>query len=289
MLNSLSALKARAKKQIEKARNQHAPQGDLFEKSNSSSSFVAIENPDSLRTEKIIQKQLEEEQKKKDQEMREKRLRELEEADKILPAMAEDDFEISKKVNIQFSDSWARILSEFRRQIESTDDLRQPMADPSVYTEHPDDHPTVKFFKGVFNEWRERLYELDDEELQKKKPELVVMWYCLFSLQPFFEGLNVHELGRDISVETEGIVTELKKLNFKKAVDHYNRMAIGTNLWPIGITQYSIHWKFSCDLMDSDRMLHLFNNEPARNAILSIKRLMSKYEEFHKTNIKAQK
>ncbi|KAK8895800.1 Pre-mRNA-splicing factor 18 [Tritrichomonas musculus] len=288
MLNSLSALKARAKKQIEKARSQLPSQNERLAQIDSSSpmSFVAIENPDDLRTDKIRQKRLEEEEKKKDEELRQKRLKELEEADKILPAMADDDFEIAKKVNAQYSDSWARIISEFKRQIANTNDLRSPMADPSVYIEHPTDHPTVKFFKGVFNEWRERLYELDNEELEKRKNELTIMWYCLFSLQPFFEGLNTHDLGRDISVCTEGIVTELKKLNFKKAVDHYNRMAIGTNLWPIGITQYSIHWKFSADLIDSDRMLHLFNNEPARNAILSIKRLMSKYEEFHKNKTK---
>ena len=266
MLDSLSALKLRAKKQIESARRQLPTSG--------------VNYSESYNADRIMKIRMEEESRRKDAEIRQQRLLELQAADAILPAIADD--EISRQVNVQYTDSWSRIISSFKRQLESTENLRVMMADQSVYEEQPTDHASVKFLKGIINEWRTRLFALSDEELAQKKSELIIMWYCLFSLQPLFEGMNSHNLSRDISVETNAICDELKKLNFKKAMDHYNNMAIGNAIWPIGVTQYSIHWKFSCDLIDSERMLHLFNNEPARNAILSIKRLMNKYEEYYK-------
>jgi pre-mRNA-splicing factor 18 len=36
------------------------------------------------------------------------------------------------------------------------------------------------------------------------------------------------------------------------------------------------------DLIASERVLHIFNSEPGRNAVLSIKRLINIYEAFHK-------
>jgi pre-mRNA-splicing factor 18 len=179
------------------------------------------------------------------------------------------------------ADPWARLVSEFKRQLDSSPNLRVLIADDELLDALESDHPTVKFFKGILSEWRLRLFELTDEELAQRKPELTNMWYCLFALQPLFHGLNDHSLSRDISIETEAIAEELRRLNFKAALDHYNLLAIGKSLWPIGVTQHSIHWKFSCDLIDSDRVLHLFNSAPARNAIISIKRLMTKYQEFH--------
>lgn len=204
----------------------------------------------------------------------------LREADAVLPR-ADVDVSVAKEVNNQMTDSWARLISEFKRQFDNATDLRIVIADQVVVEEQPDDHKTVKFFKGVLNEWRYRLFALPDRDLAARRDELTMLWYCYFALQPLFNGLNKHELGTTISVETEEIANHLRKLEFKEAMDHYNNLAIGNNVWPIGVTQYSIHWKFSLDLIDSDRILHLFNSEPARNAIVSIKRLMTKYEEFH--------
>ena len=215
------------------------------------------------------------------QEKRRLKLEKMREGDEVLPP-AEVDSSITKEINNQMTDSWARLISEFKRQIENSNDLRMVIGDQVVVEEQPEDHKTVKFFKGVLNEWRYRLFSLPDQELATKKDELTMLWYCYFALQPLFNGLNKHELGTNISAETEEIANHLRKLEFKEANDHYNNLAIGNNIWPIGITQYSIHWKFSLDLIDSDRILHLFNSEPARNAIISIKRLMTKYEEFHK-------
>jgi pre-mRNA-splicing factor 18 len=201
-------------------------------------------------------------------------------AESILPATPVSD-EMSRKIDSQLTDSSARIFSEFKRQLDATSDLRVLIADDEIMIEHGTDHPTVKFFKGVLNEWRLRLFSIPDEELKERKAELTTMWHCVFALQPLFNGLNDRRLSRDISIETEKIAEALKQLDYKSAFEHYNLLAIGKSLWPIGITQYSIHWKFSCDLIDSDRMLHLFNSEPARNAIISIRRLMNKHQEFH--------
>jgi len=187
-----------------------------------------------------------------------------------------------KEVDALYVDSWSKIIAQFKRQIDSAVDLRIPIADPELYEEQPTDVMTVKFFKGIFNEWRYRINELPDDELRKEKDQVSLMWYTLFSLQPLFEGLNNHSLCKDILENTSRITEELRNLNFKSALNYYNIMAIGKNVWPIGASQFSIHWKFSCDLIDSDRILHLFNNSAARIAITAYKRLMNKYEEFHK-------
>jgi pre-mRNA-splicing factor 18 len=266
MLDSLAALKSRTKAQIAAARRN-------FDSTPSQPSVRV--NAESLRRE-AIERNLENERLRRRDEIE----REVQRAESILPSAPLDDY-LTKEVNSQLTDSWARIVSEFKRQLDSSSDLRVLIADEELLEEQPTDHATVKFFKGVLSEWRIRLFSLTDEELQLRKPELTTMWYCLFALQPLFSGLNRRDLSRDVSIETGAIANELKKLNFKGALDHYNNLAIGNSLWPIGITQYSIHWKFSCDLIDSERMLHLFNNEPARNAIVSIKRLMTKYQEFH--------
>lgn len=259
MLNSLAALKARAKAQIAGARRQGP-----------SASDAQVVRMEELET-KI----------EGDEEERKKRvLKEIEEAEAILPSAAVDDA-TAKAVDSQITDSWARIISEFKRQLDNTDNLRILLADEKVLEEQAADHATVKFFKGVLNEWRLRLFALSDQELRARKPELTTMWYCVFALQPLFEGLNDHTLSRDISIETGKIVEALEKLDYKDALNHYNMLAIGNSLWPIGVTNYSIHWKFSCDLIDSDRILHIFNNAPGRNAIISIKRLMTKHQEFH--------
>lgn len=265
MLNSLAALKARAKAQIAGAR-KHGP----------SDADAPIPVGAAVMRREELETKLE-----CDEEERKKRiLKEIEEAETVLPSAAVDDA-TSKAVDNQLTDSWARIISEFKRQLDSSDDLRILLADEKVLDEQNGDHRTVKFFKGVLNEWRLRLFSLSDDALKARKPELTTMWYCVFALQPLFNGLNERTLSRDISIETGKIVDALEKLNYKEALNHYNMLAIGNSLWPIGVTNYSIHWKFSCDLIDSDRILHIFNNAPGRNAILSIKRLMTKHQEFH--------
>lgn len=257
MLNSLAALKQRTKMQIADAKKQ----GTL-----SSTNTTKIDMEEKLKMEK--------------EKHRKKILEEIDKAESILPSTAVDE-SVAREVDNQIVDSWAKIVSEFKRALDNSPDLRIPMADQEVLEEQPNDHSTVKFFKGILTEWRLRLFALTDDELKQRKPELTTMWYCMFALQPLFNGLNNHTLSTEISTETGEIAKKLRELDYKGALDHYHSLAIGNSLWPIGITQYSIHWKFSCDLIDSDRILHIFNNEPGRNAIVSIKRLMTKHQEFH--------
>ncbi|KAH0795300.1 pre-mRNA-splicing factor 18-like [Histomonas meleagridis] len=264
MLDSLAALKQRTKAQTAAARR-------TLVQNNGNDKYVSVEELHRQEIERQIEAEAESKRREKMERIRK--------ASEILPTDSNET--IARDTNESQLDSFSRIISEFRRQIDNSPDLRVMLADPEVTEEQPNDHPTVKFFKGVIDEWRIRLFSLPDEELASRKQELVIMWHCFFSLQPLFDGLNKHDLGRDISVETTEIANHLRKLDFNAAKTHYNNLAIGNNIWPIGITQYSIHWKFSLDLMDSERVLHLFNSEPARNAIISIKRLMSKYEEFH--------
>jgi pre-mRNA-splicing factor 18 len=206
--------------------------------------------------------------------------RELDLAESILPSAAAPPD--AQAIDSQLVDPWARLVSEFKRQLDSSTDLRVMIADDALLDAVAADHPTVKFFKGVLAEWCLRLFALPNEELARRKPELTMMWYCLFALQPLFRGLNEETLSRDIAIEAAAIANELKKLNFETALDHYNLLAIGKGPWPLWTTEYSLYWKFWCDLIDCDRILHLFNSAPARNMAISIKRLMTKYEEFHR-------
>lgn len=223
---------------------------------------------------------------KKNQELREKeeyekrqKLIEFKKAQELIAV--EDDPDIDEKVNKQLTDSWSLVVTRFQRQIEESKDLRIDLAGPEVYEEQVDDDHRVKFLKGIFKEWRYRLNNLPDEELVKKKDELCNLWYCLFALQPLFNALNNRTLSADLTINIDRIVDALKKPDFNKAYAAYNDMAIGNAIWPIGVTQYSIHWKFSMDLMDSKNVLHIFNSEAGRNAILSIRRFMNVYRQIH--------
>lgn len=264
MNNALSLLKSRVKAQLAAARQQMPGQHDDNMISEQFQGRDEIEN--------VL--------KRKEEEKRLQKMREIQEAENILPT-AEFEHTIAKQVDDQIIDTWSRIVSEFKRQLDSSEDLRILLADSEILDERDTDDSTVKFFKGILNEWRCRLFSLPDEELKQKRNELDIMWFTTFALQPYFNGMNERSLTRDISMYTKSIAEALRKLDFREALDGYNKLAIGKSLWPIGVTQFQIHWKFASDLVDSDRVLHLFNNEPARNAIISIRRLMTKYEEFH--------
>jgi pre-mRNA-splicing factor 18 len=258
MFDNLEALKLRTKSQISEARRQISGELMKNDAAGVNEGYSGVEDRQAKIREHVVL------------------------AESILPETPVSD-ETLKQLNDRLTDLWAGIFSEFKRQLDSASDLRVLIADDEIMIEHDHDHPTVRFFKSLLNEWKIRLFSLPDDELNRKKRELALMWHCVFALQPLFYGLNDRSLSPDISIETEKITECLKRLDYKNALEHYNILAIGNNLWPIGITQYSIHWKFSCDRIDSDRMLHLFNGEVARTAIISIKRLMTKHQEFYHT------
>jgi hypothetical protein len=64
-------------------------------------------------------------------------------------------------------------------------------------------------------------------------------------------------------------------------MNEYFQLAIGKALWPIEVTQFSTHCNFSSDLMDSEKILHVFNDETSRNAILALKVLINRFNDFH--------
>lgn len=214
---------------------------------------------------------------------RKKKLELLMEAKEILPDKNDDS--IAKAVDKQMTDEWTLICTQFQRQLEATKDLRVDIAESSVYEIQENDHSSVKFLKSLFNEWRISLNMLSDEELNKKKYELSNMWYCLFALQPLFDGYNNDTLCKEIAIGVNRIVEELKKNNMDEADQAYFDLSIGNNIWPVGITQFSIHWKFSVDIIAAEKVLHIFNNECSRNAIKAVRSLMNKYKELHKRKI----
>ena len=185
----------------------------------------------------------------------------------------------------QMVDLWGVQVANIEKIIDHATDLRINLADDALMNAQDEDISCVKFLKGIISEWRIRLFSLSDDDLRAKKQELKNLWVSLYALEPLFNGLNNHELTRDISELTEEIVEALRAQKFRHAINAYNRLAIGNSLWPIGVTQYSIHWKFSCDRVASEKSLHLFNNERSRQAVIAIKRLMNQFENFHKTPI----
>ena len=216
----------------------------------------------------------------KEELKRREKIKMFKEAQKELPDI-DNDPEIQKLLDKQLTDDWSQIISQFQRQLESTNDLRCDIAGPEIYEPNDEDDPRVKFFKGIFKEWRFRLNELPDEQLLKKKDEIIKMWYTLFALQPLFKGLNENKLSAELTVNLSRIVKALKIPDFHKAYTAYSDMSIGKAIWPIGITEYAIHWKFSADRIASEKVLHIFNSEPGRNAVLAIRRLMNVYKDIH--------
>ena len=102
MLNSLAALKQRTKMQIADA------------KRNGPSTNIKADMEEKLKMEK--------------EKQRKKILDEIERAELILPSAAVDD-SVARKVDNQIVDSWAKIVSEFKRALDNSPDLRILMAD----------------------------------------------------------------------------------------------------------------------------------------------------------------
>ena len=212
--------------------------------------------------------------------MGERALSVQEEMQKEIPDIDRDP-EIIKLMDKQLTDDWSNITYQFQNTFLSTNDLRFDIAGPEVYEPNENDDSRVKFFKSIFKEWRYRLLQLPDEILKKKKNEIIKMWYTLFALQPLFNGLNQNKLSSELTINLSKIVKALKVYDFQKAYTAYAEMSIGKAVWPIGITEYAIHWKFSADRIASEKVLHIFNSQPGKNAIISIRRLMNIFKDIH--------
>ena len=195
----------------------------------------------------------------------------------------ENDPEIIKLMDKQLVDDWSNITFHFQKAFQTTNDLRCDLAGPEVYEPNEHDDTRVKFFKGIFKEWKYRLTQLPDDILKKRKNEIVKMWYTLFALQPLFNGLNQNKLSSELTINLSKIVKALKVHNFQAAYTIYAEMSIGKSVWPIGITEYAIHWKFSADRIASEKVLHIFNSQPGKNAIIAIRRLINIYKEIHES------
>lgn len=211
---------------------------------------------------------------------RHRKLQSIQAARGILPEEALNTAQ-QEKLSQQFTDPWSKILSEIKRQLDGSGDLRVLIADDNAFIPQEKDHRNVRFFKGLLSEWQFRLFSLSNEELANRRPDLEEMWQTLFALQPLFEGFNERTLSSEITNGVNAIVDSLQKSDYQSADAAYFELAVGKSLWPIGITQFSIHWKFSVDLMDSEKVLHIFNSETGRNAITSVRKMMNKYKEFH--------
>ena len=216
---------------------------------------------------------------REEQEKREK-IKLFRELQKEIPDV-DNDPEIHRLLGNQFTNNWSQIISQFQKQLDEAKNLRIDLAGPEIYEPNENDDARVKFFKGIFKEWKFRLNELPDEKLKQRKEEIIKMWYTLFALQPLFKGLNENKLSAELTVNLTKIVKALKIPDFHKAYTAYAEMSIGKAIWPIGITEYAIHWKFSADRIASEKVLHIFNSEPGRNAVLAIRRLMNVYKDIH--------
>jgi hypothetical protein len=102
--------------------------------------------------------------------------------------------ETRKKFDESILDPWSKILCEIDQQLKTN--IRSNLCGSSYFEELANDNISVKFLKGVVNEWKDQLFSLKDEDLLMNRNEVQNFWQSFFVLQPLFEGLNQKNVSR---------------------------------------------------------------------------------------------
>mmetsp|Transcript_10792 Transcript_10792/g.19052 ORF Transcript_10792/g.19052 Transcript_10792/m.19052 type:complete len:88 (+) Transcript_10792:1164-1427(+) len=69
--------------------------------------------------------------------------------------------------------------------------------------------------------------------------------------------------------------------NNLQAADHYVRLAIGNDPWPIGVTMVGIHERKGRERINAGKVAHVMNDESQRKYLTSLKRLLTYRQKTH--------
>jgi pre-mRNA-splicing factor 18 len=98
---------------------------------------------------------------------------------------------------------------------------------------------------------------------------------CKDYIRPLFKLLKKNKVPVDIFVQIKAIVEFCEQREYVKANDCYLQIAIGNSAWPIGVTSVGIHMRTGRERIQSDRNVHVMNNEVQKKYITNIRRLIT--------------
>uniref|UniRef100_A0A7C9D367 Pre-mRNA-splicing factor 18 n=2 Tax=Opuntia streptacantha TaxID=393608 RepID=A0A7C9D367_OPUST len=133
------------------------------------------------------------------------------------------------------------------------------------------------FFKRLLNEWNQELNEMPELERRTAKGKQMVATFkqCARYLNPLFKFCRKRVLPDDIKQALLLVVECCMQRDYRTAVDHYIKMAIGNAPWPIGVTMVGIHERSAREKIYTNSVAHIMNDETTRKYLQSVKRLVT--------------
>ncbi|KAK9677423.1 hypothetical protein RND81_11G142400 [Saponaria officinalis] len=132
------------------------------------------------------------------------------------------------------------------------------------------------FFKRLLNEWKQELDEMPEARRTAKGKQMFATFkQCARYLTPLFKFCRKRFLPDDIKKSLMFIVNCCMERDYRTAVDHYIKMAIGNAPWPIGVTMVGIHERSAREKIYTNSVAHIMNDETTRKYLQSVKRLVT--------------
>lgn len=140
-----------------------------------------------------------------------------------------------------------------------------------------DEDKILVFFKRLLNEWNQELNEMPELERRTAKGKQMVATFkqCARYLYPLFKFCRKRGLPDDIKLALLFIVNCCMERDYRTAVDHYIKLAIGNAPWPIGVTMVGIHERSAREKIYTNSVAHIMNDETTRKYLQSVKRLVT--------------
>lgn len=140
-----------------------------------------------------------------------------------------------------------------------------------------DEDKILVFFKRLLNEWHQELNEMPELERRTAKGKQMVATFkqCARYMNPLFKFCRKRVLPDDIKQALLLVVESCMQRDYRTAVDHYIKMAIGNAPWPIGVTMVGIHERSAREKIYTNSVAHVMNDETTRKYLQSVKRLVT--------------
>lgn len=140
-----------------------------------------------------------------------------------------------------------------------------------------DEDKILVFFKRLLNEWHQELNEMPELERRTAKGKQMVATFkqCARYMNPLFKFCRKRVLPDDIKQALLLVVECCMQRDYRTAVDHYIKMAIGNAPWPIGVTMVGIHERSAREKIYTNSVAHIMNDETTRKYLQSVKRLVT--------------
>ena len=135
----------------------------------------------------------------------------------------------------------------------------------------------IIYFKKLLAEWAKTLAARGEDEKRTAQGRIqaATQAQSVQYMKPLFKSLKKQKLEASIVANLVEIADLTQRREYMKANDVYMRLSIGNAPWPIGITGIGVHAREGDDLIDSNRIAHVLNDETKRKWIQTVKRLIT--------------